>query len=109
MTCADSWFIVKVSLRSVWGRAHSTKGTVYRFATAVHLLQSLLSKRTMDYRVLLLVLLATMLASGQERSGWGGGYGKRAVSRELEATERRQYDDVRGVFAHALNGMNRSS
>ena len=74
----------------------------------------------MDYRVLLLVLLATMLASGQGGRGGGGGFGKReqppirgghgkrAVSRELEATELRQYDDVRAVFAYTLNGMNRS-
>ena len=87
----------------------------------------------MDYRVLLLVLLATMLASGQGGRGGGGlgkreqppirggggfgkreqppirgGHGKRAVSRELEATELRQYDDVRAVFAYTLNGMNRS-
>ncbi|XP_065839807.1 uncharacterized protein [Oscarella lobularis] len=73
----------------------------------------------MDYRVLLLVLLATMLASGQGGRGGGGGFGKReqppirgghgkrAVSRELEATELRQYDDALAVRQRVRRELNR--
>ena len=58
----------------------------------------------MDYRVLLLVLLATVLASGQGGGGKGGrpggiGGGKRDASWELDATELRHYGEVRAVFA----------
>ncbi|XP_065839502.1 uncharacterized protein [Oscarella lobularis] len=66
----------------------------------------------MDYRVLLLVLLATVLASGQGGGGKGGrpggiGGGKRDASWELDATELRHYGEALAVRQRVRRELSR--